>query len=192
MNSTPTPRLNQTSLPPRENLVAVQISTLLNVAHCLMPYILEPQRPEIGDFTRERKALDGGVAASVTTTFMAVCDRITAIVKDPATWSLENHATLEKILGKMYEENIQLIRMHKGLTANLAAPHNSFKPTFGKLPDGRFFAFYGDPNTPDECVIGMGDTMEAALQNFNQQFKMTGDQVNKLETPAQPNKKKKK
>lgn len=170
----------QIPLPSREAIVGTQIQNLLNIAGGLMPYVLNPYREENGGTPKGHPELDGGLSASATLTLMAVCDKLTEIAQDKTLWTMDGQKKLEDALAEVYAENVKLLRATTYASQVAASPVVLFKPTLGKLPDGRFFAVYGDLKSSADCVLGTGNTLEEALQDYNQQFKKSASEANKI------------
>jgi pyruvate/2-oxoacid:ferredoxin oxidoreductase beta subunit len=186
--------MNTTELAPltppaqnREQVLVGQFNCLLGTLHHLKPFVLQDIREEVDDddeneMLRDNPQLDGGIACAVTCTVMSVCDRISALCNEDKNWGLGAHAKVEKKTVELFNENLELLKLNEEMLHKTAAPHYTFKPGLGKTPDGRFVAIYGDGK---DAIVGAGETLEAALADYDLQWKLKSNQVNRLSEEGQ-------
>lgn len=155
------------SLPQRDSVTSLQVSTLLNVGVALMGVLLHPTREHDDPKWRDNKALDGGVLHSAEATFIGVCNRLDSIIADQSRWDFASQNTLEAKLSQVYGAHIEFTKAQTAVARDLILPHRKFNPKLFKLPDGNWAAILGDLNNLDNAIIGVGVTPALALSAFD-------------------------
>lgn len=155
------------SLPCRENVVSLQVNTLLQIVGCLGSFIANTR---IDDNIPQGGANDGGARMAAEAVFSKVCSRLDTIVEDNTRWDMQLQNTLEKTLLLAYQENIEALRATTYAAKKQIAPSTRFHPNLLFLPNLGWCAILGDVNNLESAVIGYGATPEQAMESFDMNF----------------------
>lgn len=166
-HSKPQKPITPISLPQRDSVTSLQVSTLLNVGVALMGVLLHPTREHDDPKWQGGKALDGGVLNSAEATFIGVCNRLDSIIADQSRWDFASQNTLEEKLAQVYSAHVEFSKAQTAVARDLMLPHRKFNPTLFKLPDGNWAAILGDLSNLDNAIIGVGVTPALALSAFD-------------------------
>ena len=157
-------------VPTREFVTEQQIASCLAVLRELQPYVITfPAASWDGSPPPERPELDGGIKASVSTTIMAVCDRLDRVMKEDARWDISGTTDLFKALAKTQEAQQEFLREQAASARIVQLPHYQLRPQL--MHDGeQYFAVWGDLSLPGGRIIGAGRSPAAALEDFDAAF----------------------
>lgn len=171
-------------IPSREAVTNEHLRALISVLHELEAFAVEPLRDEITG--SKAPELDGGVATAIGVSLTNVLHRIDQVIQDNARWCMKGHAKLERLLARLYSANIELLEVSKQTTLDARSPAVMFRPEIVRQDDGQIVAFYGEPDRPENWIVGLGNTPEEAMADFNKQFKATAKGLNRAldETPS--------
>lgn len=151
-----------TELPPKKDRLRKDISSCLEITDALHPFIVPP-----GEFTPGAATIDEEVKTSAEATFIKVCNKLDDLIdglgkaEDPYDKKLLAVADAE-------------IEARKGVATtakHTRRPSILYQPTIGKHPSGSWCVFYGDISDDKSCVIGVGNTVEAAMLDFDNEWR---------------------
>lgn len=149
------------TITPKNDRLRKDIATCVQVSDALIPYLLPRDR----DFGDKESSIDKEVATSAEATFIGVCNKLDDLVAGLGTYELETK--FEKLVIEGAEADI-VNRRQQALTAkNLRRPSVIYHPEIAKTETGAWCAYYGDLTQPEACVIGVGDTVENAMLDFD-------------------------
>lgn len=167
--------------PSREAITNIQLSGLLAVLKSLEPYLFEPHA-EVG---QENPQLDGGALASATVTFIKACNRLDALLDDPARWTMDGHDQIHRAIMATQMEQQRFLQAQQRAAEIVQRPSYQLRPTI-VVVDTYFVAYYGDASDASRCIVGRGDTPEKALIDFDEAFKRTPDKQWLVQPAAEP------
>lgn len=159
-------KTQQTSLPIREAISDLQIGTLLDVLASLQPYILSPAREIESSLPA---SLDGGTGSAAASTFIKACMRLETLIDDNNRWSLAAYDEQVRALTRMYEQQGLFLEAQTESAKELQRPSFQLRPILA-IGGGGYVAIWGDPNYPEAALVGLGDTPDAALRDFDRAF----------------------
>lgn len=182
-------------LPSRDAVTGFQVNTVLSIVQTMGQFLsspdIDPANPH-----KPGGSMDGGPRASAEVTFTKACEKLDSILEDKSRWDLEIQRLLELQLAKLMQEQRVFLAAQTAASLALNTPTYLHEPTIINAGDGSFVALLGDPDAP--ACLGIGDSPEAACQDFDKSFKgeVTESQLKWLsehpdETPKKPAKKKK-
>src|SRR6267142_539925 len=156
------------NLPHPDSVTAAQVDTLLRVAGTLMGVLTNPMRGSEnipGDSDP-----DGTVKESAEATFINVCNRIDAIVTDPARFSMEFQRRIEARSEEITQASLKSMESQAAAAAEIVSPHFRFRPILQKTGDS-WIAFLGDVvGDSNNAIFGVGASPAAAIIAFDQVF----------------------
>jgi hypothetical protein len=161
-------------MPTREALTRSQLETLHTVIQALSPFLLGQDRHYFFHQAEEQvdKKIDGGVALSASLSFINVCSRIDAILEDKSRWDTSAHDKLYDAIAAVQKAQVDYLTAQADGAKMQQRPSVQFKPTIAN--DGtQFIAFYGDIEKRGYAIIGVGETPQRALDDFDQRFLKT-------------------
>lgn len=154
----------QLKLPPvRDDLVAKQVNTLLAmnnsaVANLAMLHNIDFESK--GDYQKK----EGGAKEALEQTVIAVQSRLQSLLHNEACWNLAERQTLEQHSIEVFELKKKSLRMSM-------APHVRIKPQFRWLEAvGKWAVWIGDLGNEEQRILGVGDTMNEAIENYDKEF----------------------
>jgi hypothetical protein len=156
---------NKNTLPAREAVTEHQLAMLLGVTNHLSPYLLSGG---LRDF-QEPPKLDGGVASSASLTFINACSRIDEILADKTRWDTSAHDALYSQIEQVQAAQIHFLHEQAESARSVRRPSFQMRPTLAH--DGKkFYALFGDITRAGYYIVGIGDTANAALADFDAAF----------------------
>jgi len=155
----------QIQIPPRELATHNQVATLLGIVGSLYPVLVESVR-ELGTTP---PAVDGGVVMAASQTFARACDRLDRIIGDESRWQMGGQDTLEKEMRALVQKNIDFLEMQTEASRSVTRPSFKYRPGMLRVAEG-WVAILGDIHNLDQCIVGVGASPEAALENFDKVF----------------------
>lgn len=173
-------QVGQAVMPTREALTRSQLETLHAVVTTLSPFLLGDTERRSFFFHQveeevAKKKLDGGVALSASMTFMSVCDRIDAILKDQTRWDTSAHDKLYDAIAAVQKAQVDYLTAQADIVKMQARPSIQFKPLIAN--DGEhIIAYYGDITRNGYAIIGVGRTPQEALEDFDRAFLKTSQE----------------
>lgn len=159
------PSQRQIQIPPRELATHNQVATLLGLIGGLYPVLVSPIR-ELG---KEEPAIDGGVVMAASQTFARACDRLDRIISDESRWQMGEQDALEAATQTMLQKNITFIETQTEASRSVTRPSFRYRPGLLRV-EGGWAAILGDTSNLDNCVLGVGASPEAALEDFDKKF----------------------
>jgi hypothetical protein len=153
----------QVPMRPREIVTAQQVSTILSVIGQLYPYVTSDTRID------EPSRVDGGAVAAASVTLANACDRLDAILADTTRWAMDAQDGLEESLKKMYVANTAFLDQQRVASASVVKPSFRFRPSLLRI-EGGWTAILGDARNLDACIIGIGTSPQAAIDDFDEKF----------------------
>jgi hypothetical protein len=156
--------------PNRDAVTQVQIGSLLNVVSVAMAGLLNPAYAQM-DVSRPATELPGEAKVALENTLILTCERIDEIIKDTSRWSIQAQNTLESNVEAIQKEHLELIKSQTEAVKNLDLPHMKYKPTLMRMDSGNWLAVLGDVEDLDNSLVGIGESPEEALHNFDEIFK---------------------
>jgi hypothetical protein len=159
-------------MPTREAVTKSQLETLHGIVHILGPYLLARQSHWLLDEEATPRKIDGGVAVSAAVTFINVCNRIDEMLADKTRWDTSAHDALYESIAAVQRAQVDYLTAQTEGTKVLQRPSVQFHPTI--LNDGKkFVAYYGDIDRVGFSIIGLGNTPEQAMEDFDRAFLRT-------------------
>lgn len=174
-NDVPTPQNRTVSLLSQEQVTAIQVNTLLHAVGMLSQIIRAPDSDTI-------PKNDGGATMAAETTLIKACNRLDCIFDDAKRWTLDSQHELEDHLHMVYDMHIDLMETQKAAVAEIRSPHRAASPKLLKLESGQWAAVLGDPNKPENALIGVGNSPAEAISDFDRVFngELKNEQNNKM------------
>jgi hypothetical protein len=161
------------SVPTKEHATGNQISILLDIVGTLTSR-LESAEASLSNSSNGGR-LDGEAKIAIETTLIKALTALDSIVEQKGRWDVSNLVQLEKDSRNLIKANIKFLKEQAASTAHVRRPSFRFNPRLVRVKSGGFAAIFGDDLTT--AVIGQGDTIEAALRDFdkvcNREFKQT-------------------
>lgn len=154
-------------MPTREVITEFQMHSLLSVINTLQPYLLLRERDLDGEPSPK---VDGGAQMAAVQTFVAVCQKIEDIVRQPKRWDTESHDKLYENIETIQKEQIALFIAQRRVAEKLERRSYNMNPEMRIIEGGQYIAFVGDLNIPGGAIIGMGPTPEKALVDLDEAF----------------------
>lgn len=149
-------------LPSRDQITAIQINTLTHVIQSLS---------NIRTLADENGGVrDGGTVCAVETSIINACAQLDNVLQDSSRWNLSQLNNLESLLSTVYKTHISVMEEQKKQLRLTSAPHRIAAPKLAKLGTGLWAAIKGDPNHLDQCIMGVGETPAAAIEDFDNVF----------------------
>lgn len=167
----------------------MQIGTVLDILSALQPYLLLPPREMEGVLPR---SLDGGAGAGATATFLKACSRLDSMLDDSTRWSLSSHDYQSSLISEMYERQTEFFEAQIEASKEVQRPSFQLRPILA-VGSGKFLAIWGNPERLGSALIGIGDTPDEALRDFDKAFSRRVEQQHQVEAqvekpPAKPKK----
>lgn len=157
-------------IPTREVVTEYQIHSLLSVIQAFQPYLLVPHRDWTGE---EPPKLDGGTHMAAASAFTVACQKLEDVMNQPKRWDTSTHDLLYDNIAKYQQAQIEFFQAQKRVAEKLERPSYNLQPELRLIEGGRYIATYGDTSVPGRAIIGMGDTPQAALDDFDKAFQRT-------------------
>lgn len=166
----------------REATTAQQTQTLLQVVNTMLMslghFIHAP-----GEEPSEANRLAGEPRVAAETTFILACEALDNIIKDQSRWSTEFQTKVEKSYLEAHEKNLAFIEAQRRAAEEVASPHFRYRPGLHRLLGGKWCALLGDINNQDHAIMGIGDSPDAAMKNFDEVFcgkNLAVEEINQL------------
>ncbi len=167
-------------IPSRDSVTAIQVNTLLTIVGTLSHALMQATTSDGGE-------TDGGTKLAVESTLIGVLNRLDGIVDDVGRWNVATLEALEKKCHAVYDNHLLLMVEQKKAVEAMQAPHRNCNPTLVHLDNGQWAAVLGDLRTPGQAIVGLGDTPQNAIEDFDLVFKGKQTQPNVIIEP--PNEK---
>ena len=146
----------------RDQITQMQVGTVLSTIATMIPLINRHD-----SFNSQ---IDEGAMAVVEGTLINACHRLDTILMDDSRWNIEGICRLETHLANLYHEHAKTLKLQQQQMYDLQRPHIRHNPQLGRLTDGSWIAFLGDPNDLNNAVIGVGGCPAQALEAFDEMF----------------------
>lgn len=174
---------NQFPLPLPEDVTERHIGVLLQLIHCLNPFLLTPYR-DTESLIKSNPELDGGAAAAATTTFIKACGHLDAIMDDPGRFRLDRIDNLYKEAQRVWKSQADVQEAQAKHAAELVRPCIVQRAKLIRLNDGVFVAYWGDITEPGQGLLGKGLTPDEAFKDFDAAWlRNAAEQVKLRDTP---------
>lgn len=167
----------QLAIPNRESVSNIQIGTVLDILTALQPYLILPPREIDGNLPR---SLDGGAGAGATATFLKACARLDSMLDDTTRWSLALHDYQSTLINDMYERQTEFLDAQIESAKEVQRPSFQLRPMLA-VGSNKFLAIWGNPEHPGSALIGIGDTPDEALRDFDKAFSRRVEQQHQVE-----------
>ncbi len=163
----------QINLATREQATMQQVSICLQIVGMMITACnVKAQNMEYNESSvpASEKALPGEAVVAAENTFVAACERLDSILKDPARWGSDFQRQMEKDYAEAVQLNKESLAAQRDAALEVVSPHARLNPTLVKLKTGDWAAFKGDLNSPT-CVLGIGRSPEECLKSFDESFR---------------------
>lgn len=131
--------------------------------------------------------LDGGAKSALESTIIRACNRLDALLEEKKNWGAPEQNRVIKQICKTHRAQQIFLKAQTASANEVRRPSFQLRPNLIRVETG-FAAIHGDPSKPNEYILGVGETPEAALLDFDEAFKRKPSQQSTL---IQPNAKKK-
>jgi hypothetical protein len=117
---------------------------------------------------RSGKMTEGQIALEAT--LIAACERMDAILKDPARWDDSFQRKVEKEYEELHALQSSTLEAQRKAAAELTSPHFRYRPDLKRLVDGRWMAILGHEDELQFAIYGIGNSAQEALEDFDAVF----------------------
>lgn len=152
-------------VPSREQIVNQQIQSLLSVAGVMAQIVKGDAESHTGG------SLDGGAKMAAEQTLIKACNRMDSILDAPSAWETTGYDGLINQLNAIYIAHREVLKLQSESVKALDRPSRRYSPTLVKLAPGQWIAVLGQLTDLDNSIIGIGDSPETALAEFDNSFK---------------------
>lgn len=139
------------------------INTVLSVIHALEPYLIKNQQ-----YQDPKGDLEENVRLSTEATFHNATTKLDALISRIGDRREED--LLEEAELKLCQEQIALTQEFKETQKALRRPSTVLQPEIGKHKSGKWAVFYGNIASPDDLIVGLGDSVEQAMADFDKAY----------------------
>lgn len=167
--------------PSPENVTNKHIENISILIETLKPFILPLPRDPQSSIPQPAERLDGEAAIAASSTFIKACSKLDALLDDADRWTLAPHRELYAVINANYRQQFEFLKSQTNASNNLSRPHFLLKPDLVQLDDQKFYAFWGDVETPGAGLVGQGVTPAAAFADFDAAY-FRQDQI-RIEAP---------
>lgn len=148
---------------PRNDRLRRDIATCLQVTDSLIPYLIPPPANYAPS-----ESMDENVKLSAQASFHNATTKLDKLVSGLGEYETDELFEKKLILGA--DADIRA-RMETAITAaHCRRPSVLYRPSVTKSPSGCWCATYSDANVPENCVIGVGATVEQAMADFDRDW----------------------
>lgn len=155
-------------IPTKEDLTNQQLGPILAIVRELQPYLLDDATGP-GE-TPTANNLRGEALIAATTTFIKALARIDNILEDNDRFSVKTHSDAMTEFIKTHKAQQKFIVEQVASTRMLRKPHFMLRPTVATMNDAQYVAYWGDIQTAGRAIIGVGNTPNEALADFDKAF----------------------
>lgn len=159
---------------PKNDRLRRDIATCLQATDSLIPYLIPPPANYAPS-----EPLNEDVKRSAEASFHNATTKLDELISGLGKYETEERFE-QKIL--MSAEADIRAKLEAAITAaNCRRPSVVYQPTITKSPAGCWCAIYGNPDMPENCVVGVGASVEQAMVDFDREWKT--NQVEAVVTP---------
>lgn len=159
---------------PKNDRLRRDIATCLQATDSLIPYLVPPPANYAPS-----EPIDESVRLSAQASFNNATTKLDELIAGLGKYETEEIFEQKILAGA--DADIKA-RLETALTAAYCRrPSVTYRPEITKSPTGCWCAIYGNPNMPENCVIGVGATVEQAMADFDRDW-----MTNKSKTVVTP------
>lgn len=148
---------------PKSDRLRRDIATCLQVTDSLIPYLVPPP----ANFAPSEPIAED-VKRFAQSSFRNAATKLDSLVARLGDYSTEEVFEQKILMGA--DADIKA-RMETAITAaHCRRPSVIYRPDITKSPAGCWCATYGDVNFPENCVIGVGASVEQAMADFDKEW----------------------
>jgi hypothetical protein len=145
---------------PVSETVQRKVSTVMKIIEGLNPFLFQ----EVGHAARE---MDKEVKLSAEATFINCCNRLDNLLADFGD-ALETDR--EKVFKQIGKATLDAEKERAAALRESRRPAVIYRPHISRTDAGQWCATYGDLRQPETCVVGVGNSPEDAMLDFDREF----------------------
>lgn len=160
------------SLPHPDSVTNTQVDGLLRIVATMAGALAVTKQTglEVSEPVLPENAL-----LSVEATLIHACNRLDVLLTDSNRWNMKFQNMLEARSAELFAQQKEFFDAQTAAAEEVISPHFRYRPDLKKLPGGLgWLAYLGDPvNAPENSILGIGNSPNAALLAFDEMFKGT-------------------
>lgn len=114
------------------------------------------------------KMTEGQIALEKT--LWSACERMQNLLDDSARWDNSFQEKVEQEYDKLTKLQTDTLTAQRAAAQEITTPHFRYRPALMRLVDGGWMAIIGDVDHLEFAVYGVGKTVQAAIEDFDEVF----------------------
>ena len=145
-----------------------QVLTLLQVMGMTSSALAHTYRFDEDGRMTKLELTEGQVALEKT--LWNACERMNSLLQDTARWDNSFQDKVEKEYNELHALQIETMKAQHAAAAEIIKPHFQYRPALMRTVNGGWMAILGDVDHLEFAVYGIGETAQAALEDFDAVF----------------------